>query len=46
MRTAIVHDWFQGLHGSERTVAAMLDLFARDPDILTFTPRASCSPSG
>jgi len=36
MRTAIVHDWFQGFHGSERTVAAMLDVFARDPDILTF----------
>jgi glycosyltransferase involved in cell wall biosynthesis len=36
MRTAIVHDWFQGLHGAERTVAAMLDLFEREPDILTF----------
>jgi glycosyltransferase involved in cell wall biosynthesis len=36
MRSAIVHDWFQGLHGAERTVAGMLDLFARDPDILTF----------
>lgn len=36
MRAAIVHDWFQGFHGSERTVAAMLDLFAADPDILTF----------
>ncbi len=36
MRSAIVHDWFQGLHGSERTVAGMLDLFARDPDIHTF----------
>jgi glycosyltransferase involved in cell wall biosynthesis len=36
MRSAIVHDWFQGYHGSERTVAAMLDLFVRDPDILTF----------
>jgi glycosyltransferase involved in cell wall biosynthesis len=36
MRSAIVHDWFQGLHGSERTVAAMLDLFERDPDIFTF----------
>ena len=36
MRSAIVHDWFQGYHGSERTVAAMLDLFAADPDILTF----------
>jgi len=36
MRTAIVHDWFQGFHGSERTVAAMLDLFETDPDIHTF----------
>ena len=36
MRTALVHDWFQGFHGSERTVAAMLDLFERDPDIFTF----------
>ncbi len=36
MRTALVHDWFQGYHGAERTVAAMLDLFARDPDIFTF----------
>jgi glycosyltransferase involved in cell wall biosynthesis len=36
MRSALVHDWFQGLHGSERTVAAMLDLFERDPDVFTF----------
>jgi glycosyltransferase involved in cell wall biosynthesis len=36
MRAAIVHDWFQGFHGSERTVAAMFDVFARDPDVLTF----------
>ena len=36
MRTAIVHDWFQGFHGSERTVAAMMDLFQTDPDIYTF----------
>jgi glycosyltransferase involved in cell wall biosynthesis len=36
MRSAIVHDWFQGLHGAERTVAGMLDLFAADPDIFTF----------
>ena len=36
MRTAIVHDWFQGYHGAERTAEAMLDLFAADPDILTF----------
>lgn len=36
MRSAIVHDWFQGEHGSERTVAAMFDMFARDPDVFTF----------
>jgi glycosyltransferase involved in cell wall biosynthesis len=36
MRCAVVHDWFQGFHGSERTVAAMFDLFRRDPDVLTF----------
>jgi glycosyltransferase involved in cell wall biosynthesis len=36
MRSAIVHDWFQGFHGAERTVAGMLDLFAADPDIFTF----------
>jgi glycosyltransferase involved in cell wall biosynthesis len=36
MRTALVHDWFQGLHGSERTVAAMFDVFDRDPDVFTF----------
>lgn len=35
-RSAIVHDWFQGFHGSERTVLAMFDVFASDPDILTF----------
>jgi glycosyltransferase involved in cell wall biosynthesis len=35
-RSAIVHDWFQGFHGSERTVASMLDLFAEDPDVFTF----------
>ena len=36
MRAAVVHDWFQGFHGSERTVAAMLDLFEPDPDVFTF----------
>jgi glycosyltransferase involved in cell wall biosynthesis len=35
-RSAVIHDWFQGFHGAERTVAAMLDLFARDPDVFTF----------
>jgi glycosyltransferase involved in cell wall biosynthesis len=36
MRTALVHDWFQGFHGSERTVAAMFDVLERDPDVFTF----------
>lgn len=36
MRSAIVHDWFQGYHGGERTVGAMLDVFETDPDLLTF----------
>jgi glycosyltransferase involved in cell wall biosynthesis len=36
MRSAVVHDWFQGLHGAERTVAAMFDAFERDPDVFTF----------
>jgi glycosyltransferase involved in cell wall biosynthesis len=36
MRAALVHDWFQGFHGSERTVAAMFDVFDRDPDVFTF----------
>lgn len=38
--TAIVHDWFQGMHGSERVVETMRSgLFPhdREPDILTFT---------
>ncbi len=38
-RTAIVHDWFQGFHGSERTVEAMRGgLFPceNQPDIFTF----------
>jgi glycosyltransferase involved in cell wall biosynthesis len=38
-RPAIVHDWFQGYHGSERTVEAMRsELFAPGaaPDVLTF----------
>lgn len=39
VRAAIVHDWFQGYHGAERTVEAMrAGLFAagQEPDILTF----------
>ena len=38
-RTAIVHDWFQGYHGAERTVEAMrTGLFApaSEPDVFTF----------
>jgi glycosyltransferase involved in cell wall biosynthesis len=38
-RTAIVHDWFQGYHGAERTVEAIRSgLFAADnpPDVFTF----------
>jgi glycosyltransferase involved in cell wall biosynthesis len=38
-RAAIVHDWFQGMHGSERVVDTMHSgLFGRErePDILTF----------
>jgi glycosyltransferase involved in cell wall biosynthesis len=39
-RTAIVHDWFQGFHGAERVVEAMVsDTFAigdQPPDIYTF----------
>lgn len=36
VRAAIVHDWFQGFHGAERTVWEMLPLFARQPDVFTF----------
>ena len=39
LRTAIVHDWFQGYHGSERVVETMrAGLFRTDnqPDIFTF----------
>jgi glycosyltransferase involved in cell wall biosynthesis len=38
-RSAIVHDWFQGFHGAERTVDAMrVGLFAPGsaPDVFTF----------
>ena len=45
MRSAIVHDWFQGFHGAERTVASMLDLFARDPDIFTFQAARELLPA-
>ena len=38
-RSAIVHDWFQGFHGSERVVDAMrTGLFSAEnaPDVFTF----------
>ena len=44
MRSAIVHDWFQGFHGAERTVAAMLDVFERDPDVFTFVAARELLP--
>jgi glycosyltransferase involved in cell wall biosynthesis len=46
---AIVHDWFQGMHGSERVVDAMrLGLFppGREVDILTFTAAREVLPPG
>jgi glycosyltransferase involved in cell wall biosynthesis len=46
--TAIVHDWFQGMHGSERVVETMRSgLFGRDrePDILTFTAARDVLPA-
>ena len=39
LRAAIVHDWFQGYHGSERVVEAIRSgVFAEDerPDVFTF----------
>jgi glycosyltransferase involved in cell wall biosynthesis len=45
--TAIVHDWFQGMHGSERVVEAMRSgLFRRErePDILTFAAAREVLP--
>jgi glycosyltransferase involved in cell wall biosynthesis len=45
--TAIVHDWFQGMHGSERVVDAMREgLFERgnEVDILTFTAAREVLP--
>lgn len=48
-RPAIVHDWFQGYHGSERTVEAMrTGLFApgAEPDVLTFHAARELLPPG
>jgi glycosyltransferase involved in cell wall biosynthesis len=44
--TAIVHDWFQGYHGAERTVDAMRQLFApgHAPDIYTFSAAPDLLP--
>jgi glycosyltransferase involved in cell wall biosynthesis len=45
--TAIVHDWFQGMHGSERVVEALRSgLFddSREPDILTFAAARELLP--
>jgi glycosyltransferase involved in cell wall biosynthesis len=47
--TAIVHDWFQGMHGSERVVETMRSgLFRgdREPDILTFAAAREVLPDG
>lgn len=44
---AIVHDWFQGMHGSERVVESMrTGLFSesREVDILTFTAARDVLP--
>jgi len=45
--TAIVHDWFQGMHGSERVVETLrAGLFRgeREPDILPFTAAEDVLP--
>ncbi len=48
-RVAIVHDWFQGMHGSERVVDTMrrgLFTSRRDVDIFTFTAARDLIPAG
>jgi glycosyltransferase involved in cell wall biosynthesis len=46
-RSAIVHDWLQGFHGSERTVEAMrTSVFAESPDVLTFHAARDVLPPG
>ena len=45
--TAIVHDWFQGLHGSERVVDLIRSGFfgdGREPDIFTFAAARDVIP--
>jgi len=49
VRSAIVHDWFQGYHGSERTVEALRSgLFASgsEPDVLTYHAARVLLPAG
>jgi glycosyltransferase involved in cell wall biosynthesis len=36
LRAAIVHDWFQGYHGAERTVEAIRSGVLTEPDVYTF----------
>jgi glycosyltransferase involved in cell wall biosynthesis len=46
--TAIAHDWFQGMHGSERVVETIRSgLFdrGREPDILTFAAARELVPA-
>jgi glycosyltransferase involved in cell wall biosynthesis len=48
-RAAIVHDWFQGYHGSERVVEAIrTGLFALgwEPDVYTFHAARELLPAG
>ncbi len=47
-RAAIVHDWFQGFHGAERTVEAIrAGLFAEgcEPDVFTFQAARELLPA-
>jgi glycosyltransferase involved in cell wall biosynthesis len=47
LRVAIVHDWFQGFHGSERVVKAMVDEVFPDvdgPDLFTFFAASEVLP--
>ena len=49
VRAAIVHDWFQGYHGAERTVEAIrTGLFApgSEPDVFTFHAARELLPPG
>jgi len=46
--TAIVHDWFQGMHGSERVVEALRAGLFRpggEPDIVTFAAAREVIPA-